>query len=135
MQTAETNSALKVLDFSSTTVYHISLKPINKNYMRLIEELRQHIRVETTALVIQPISSDDAKIQYDRRPNSINSRSSLVSKFLVLLDVSIHGIFFVEARWQKTAAKIYYQPYHVCPSVRLSFCPHPPARLLPEGFS
>ena len=23
----------------------------------------------------------------------------------------------------------------VCPSVRLSFCPHPPARLLAEGFS
>jgi hypothetical protein len=62
------------------------------------------------ALVIQPISSDDAKIQYSHRPKSINSHSLLVSKFLVLLDVSIHGIFFVQARWQKTAAKIDYQP-------------------------
>jgi len=69
------------------------------------------------ALVIQPISSDDAKIQYGQRPNSINNHSLLVSQFLVLLDVSIHGIFFVEARWQKTAAKIDYQPYHVRPSL------------------
>jgi len=69
------------------------------------------------ALVIQPIISDDAKIQYGHRPNSINSHSLLLSKFLVLLDVSILGIFFVEARLQKTAAKIDYQPYHVCPSV------------------
>lgn len=94
----------------------------------------QYIHIGTTALVIQPISSDDAKIQYGHGPNSINSHSSLVSKFLVLLDVSINGIFFLLRRAGKDGCENRLSTLS-CLSVRLSCCPHPPARLLLEGFS